>query len=69
MKLRENWRGLTFKERIDIIGDVVTIIVSSMAIWGSVVAWESGFFHQAGHLIDYYHNKIVQEERKLSGDL
>ena len=69
MKLRENWRDLSFKERVDVVGDIVTIIVSVMAIWGSIAAWKSGFFHKADHLISYYHNKMIQEEQKLSGDL
>ena len=69
MRLRENWRDLSFKERVDVVGDIVTIIVSLMAIWGSVAAWKSGFFHKADHLITYYHDKMIKEEQALSEKL
>ena len=69
MGFRESWPNLTFKEKVDLVGDVVTIIVSIMAIWGSIAAWESGFFHKAGHLLNYYHKKIVQEEQRLENNL
>jgi len=63
------WKKLSFKDKMDILEAVCTIVVSLMALWGSIVAWENGFWHKLKHVIDYSHEKIVAEESKLEKDL
>ncbi len=65
MGLRQEWKQLTFKDRMELLEAFCTIIVSIMALWGSVRVWESGFFHKLGHLVDHYHEQVVREEGKL----
>ena len=57
--VKEKW---SFKDKLEIIEAVFTIIVSTMAIWGTIVAWENGFWHKLKHIADHLHQSIVQEE-------
>ena len=45
MSFKSEWKQLPFKDKIDIIEAFFTIIVSVMALWGMITAWENGFFH------------------------
>ncbi len=53
------------KETLDILEDIMTIIVSLMAIWGTVVAIENGFFHKVKKIADHYHADIIKAEEKI----
>ena len=54
-----------FHEIVDILSAVCTIIVSVVAIWGSVNVWSSGLWHKFNHVLDYYHREIVAKEKSL----
>jgi ABC-type nickel/cobalt efflux system permease component RcnA len=52
------------KDKLEMAEAVFTIIVSIMAIWGTVVAWENGFWHKIKHIADHLHTEIEQEEHE-----
>lgn len=56
---------MKLKETLDILEDICTIIVSIGAVWGSFIAWESGFLHKLNHIVSHYHNEFVVEEAKV----
>lgn len=56
------------KEGLDIMEDVMTIIVSVMALSGTWVAYENGFFHKVKHIVDHYHSIVEVEESKMIQD-
>ena len=39
-----------------------TIIVSIMAIWGTLVAWENGFWHKLHHVVEHLHTEYTNSE-------
>ena len=51
---KNNW---TFKDKLEIVEAFFTIVVSIMAIWGTLVAWENGFWHKLNTLVDHLHHK------------
>lgn len=57
------------KEWLDVMEDIMTIIVSLMAIWGTVVAYEKGFWHALHSVVMHYHHEIVADEEKAKQDL
>lgn len=60
------------KERIkfilDVLEDIMTIVVSLGAIWGTVLAFESGFVHKVSRLVDHYHSNLVKIEENIKQD-
>ena len=68
MSFRNDWKQLTFKDKMDILEAFFTIIVSIIALWGTFTAVENGFFSKMKHLVDHYHEQITQEETKLDKD-
>lgn len=56
---KEKW-GL--KDKLEVAEAVFTIIVSVMAIWGTIIAWENGFWHKLKHIADHMHQEFAQEE-------
>ena len=66
MSFRSDWKQLTFKDKMDILEAFFTIIVSIMALWGTLTAVENGFFSKMKHLVDHYHEQVTQEETKLA---
>ena len=58
---KNNW---TFKDKLEIVEAIFTIVVSVMAIWGTLVAWENGFWHKVKHIADHLH-----EEYNVSGTI
>ena len=48
---KDKW---TFKEQLEVWEAIFTIIVSVMAIWGTLLAWENGFWHKLKHLHQEY---------------
>ena len=49
-------------EIMDILSAICTIIVSVVAIWGSINVWSSGIWHKFVHVLNHYHQKIVMQE-------
>ena len=69
MSFKSDWKQLPFKDKIDIIEDFFTIIVSIMALWGTIAAWENGFFHNIKHIVEHYHYEIAAKEKGLENKL
>ena len=65
MGFRKNFSELSFKDKVDMIEDILTIILSAGALWGSVLAWQNGFWHNIKHLAEHYHNEIIKAEQKI----
>ncbi|MBS4773927.1 MAG: hypothetical protein KHX55_06610 [Proteobacteria bacterium] len=61
---KERW---SLKDKLEVAEAVFTIIVSTMAIWGTIVAWENGFWHKLKHIADHLHERYEQEEIEGQG--
>ncbi len=59
---------LSFKDKMDIMEAICTIIVSGMAIWGTVVAWENGFWHKVKNIADHMHERLEADEMRVGQD-
>lgn len=53
---KDKW---TFKEQLEVWEAIFTIIVSVMAIWGTLLAWENGFWHKLKHVVEHLHQEYV----------
>ena len=53
---KNNW---TFKDKLEIAEAIFTIVVSIMAIWGTLVAWENGFWHKLNRVVDHMHHELI----------
>ena len=62
MKKNKSNNPLTFKDKLEITEAIFTILVSIMAIWGSLVAWENGFWHKLERVTDKLHQELVLEK-------
>ena len=51
------------KETLDIAESIVTIIMFVMAVWGTVVSVEQGFWHKLYHVVNHYHHEIDHFEK------
>lgn len=55
----------SMKEKLDIAESVVTIIMFVMAVWGSIISIEQGFWHKLNHVVNHYHQEFnVAEQRQ-----
>ena len=52
----------TLKEKLEVAEAVCTIIVTVMALWGTVVALQHDLFQKATRLINHYHQELVKLE-------
>jgi len=59
----------TLKDKLEMAEAIFTIIVSIMALWGTVVAWENGFWHKLKHIADHMHSRIEEEERNHTNNM
>lgn len=59
----------TFKDKLEITESIFTIIVSLIAIWGTVVAWKNGFWHKLEHITNYVHHEIMEDKKDNSIDV
>lgn len=66
MQNQEN--RLSLKDKLDIAEAVCTIIVTVMALWGTIVAFQHNLFHKIDHIIDHYHTEIEQKENARRSD-
>lgn len=51
-----------FKDILDMLAALFTIVVSWLAIAGTVKAYENGFFHKLDKVVAHYHNEITKIE-------
>ena len=60
---KNNW---TFKDKLEIVEAIFTIVVSVMAIWGTLVAWENGFWHKLERITDHLHREYMADDKVIS---
>lgn len=65
---KNNW---TFKDKLEILEAIFTIVVSVMAIWGTLVAWENGFWRKLDSVVDHLHHEyhLSDDFRSAEQDL
>ena len=54
----------TVKEKLEIAESIVTIIMFFMAVWGTVLSIEKGFWSKLDHIVNHYHQQVGYLERK-----
>lgn len=52
----------TLKEKLDIAESISTVLMFLMAVWGTVTAYEEGFWHKLMHIVNHYHSEIARIE-------
>ena len=52
------------KEKLDIAESVVTILMFVMAVWGSIISFEKGFWYKLDHIVNHYHQEFTAMEDK-----
>jgi hypothetical protein len=52
------------KEILDIAESVVTILMFFMAVWGTIISYEEGFWRKLNHIVNHYHETISDIEQK-----
>jgi len=62
---KNNW---TFKDKLEIVEAIFTIVVSVMAIWGTLAAWQNGFWHKLNRVVDHMHHELVINKDIQSAD-
>lgn len=53
------------QEKLDIAESVVTIIMFVMAVWGTVISIEQGFWHKLNHIVNHYHHELNKAEEHI----
>ncbi|MBO6280976.1 MAG: hypothetical protein J6N49_00445 [Alphaproteobacteria bacterium] len=53
----------TFKEKLEITESIVTIIMFVMAVWGTIISVEKGFWGKLNHIVTHYHQQINDLEK------
>lgn len=59
----------TFKEKLEIAESVVTIIMFLMAVWGTIISFEEGFWHKLNTVLTHYHTEINKAENQIQAHL
>ncbi len=59
----------SMKEKLDIAESVVTILMFVMAVWGSIVTFEEGFWSKLNHIVNHYHHEFDIQEMALKKDI
>ena len=57
------------KELLDIAESIVTILMFFMAVWGSIISVERGFWHKLDHIVTHYHNEISKQEANIAQNI
>lgn len=57
------------KEQLDIWEKILTIVVSLIAIYGTVAAYQNDFFHKVARILNHYHQKVEKIEAGLEIEL
>lgn len=55
----------TVKEKLEIAESIVTIIMFVMAVWGTIISIEKGFWGKLNHIVDHYHQQVNYLEKKI----
>lgn len=53
------------KESLDIAESVVTILMFVMAVWGSIVSFEEGFWGKLNHVVNHLHEEYNHLEHRV----
>lgn len=48
------------KDKIELIESILSIIVSLIAIWGSIAAYQSGFIHKAVTVMEHHYENVIE---------
>ena len=59
----------SFKEKLEIAESVVTIIMFVMAVWGTIISFEEGFWRKLNHVVNHYHEEINKTESRVQAHL
>ena len=59
----------SMKEKLEIAESVVTIIMFFMAVWGTIMSFEEGFWHKLNHVVTHYHEQINKTENQIQAHL
>ena len=62
LSMKKEFQKYTLKEKLDIAESISTVLMFLMAVWGSIVAYEAGFWHKIMHIVNHYHSEIVRLE-------
>ena len=52
------------KNIIEMIESILSIIVSLIAIYGSIIAYQSGFIHKTVSVIEHHYEDVVKTVKK-----
>jgi len=63
----KNTQKMNLNDKIGLISDILSIILSIMAIYGSLIAIGSGFVSKITTIVENVHSDIVKDENKLKG--
>ena len=56
------------KEKLDIAESVVTILMFVMAVWGSIITFEEGFWSKLNHIVNHYHHEFDIQEAAMKSN-
>lgn len=59
----------TFKEKLEITESIVTIIMFVMAVWGTIISFEEGFWSKLNHIVTHYHQEISKTDNQIQAHL
>ena len=54
---------LSVKDKLEIAEAICTILVSVIALWGTISAFNHDLFRKVTHLIEHYHHQIALQEQ------
>ena len=57
-------RKLTVQDKLEMAEAICTIVVTIMALWGTISALNHSLFSKMAHLIEHYHKEVVLCEEK-----
>ena len=60
--MKKEFQKYTLKEKLSIAESISTVLMFLMAVWGSIVAYEVGFWHKVMHIVNHYHSEIGRLE-------
>lgn len=63
----KNTQKMNFTDKIEVISNILSIILSIMAIYGSLLAISSGFLTKISKVVDSVHSDIINDENKFKG--
>jgi len=52
------------KEKLEMIESILSIIVSLIAIYGSIIAYQSGFIHKTVSVVEHHYEDVVKTVEK-----